>query len=205
MSPSEKRWYIWEYYKYHIVLGAIFAGFLGSIIYTIFINPPKDDYIYIGWNASHVNSTQLGVITDYLSVLVYDPDNEEVRLISYTHGTDPELNMAINMRMMAQFTNSNIDIFLTTYENMAQFYNDNFLFPISYLMLYLYNYEPDLALLVEELAITPDVANSPVGISMENSSILQEAQISTDGVYLVIMGNSQRRERIPAVINMLIR
>jgi len=120
MSFAEKRQYLWEYYRLHLLFTAVVVFMVGSLINVWLINPPKRDYLYIAWQANPVHIETLNEMAEKLNVIVYNPNRYHVSVRSYVLGHDPQVNQAIITRFHALLTVGDIHAMLTTYQGVQE-------------------------------------------------------------------------------------
>ena len=207
MSFNEKRQYIWEYYKLHILISLVLLYLIGSLINTFVINPPKDNFLYIAWTAGHITASQMEHIEDALSPLVPNPNREQISMSSYTLGTDPEMNMGLRMRMAALVTIAGIDLFILPFAEITDFLEQQQFFWLTVEDLLPYATEISETLANEMLSrgVHIPAAEGLTAMSLAGSTVLEEVGINTSDVYVAILGNAQNLEAVSAALEILFR
>jgi len=114
MSFKEKAEYIWEYYKLLLVGIGVFFLIIGSIINTVFINPPAQTALLIEWSADFVMHEQLESLADVLTENLVDESVNEVVMASlfFEAAEDPQMHMAMISRRMALIAAGELDVFI---------------------------------------------------------------------------------------------
>lgn len=186
MTPSEKREYIWEYYKLHIGLVGILLFLVGSLLNTWVFNPPKQDYLYIAWVSQHVPGDQLSALSQALSVLVSDPGRERVTVTSYVHGPNPEMNMAMTLRRSSMIATQGIDLFIGTAEDFLEDHALGWLATLKTMPVPTKPHETDRL-------YSPE--GTVIGLPLANTALLTEIGIPAEELYVGIVSNTQRNHR----------
>lgn len=184
MTFAEKRWYLWEYYKFHLFIGGMVLFFLGSLINHLWLNPPRDNYLYLAWSAQPVSAFQLTALADDLSLIVENPAREQVMITSYVEGLDQELNMAIRVRRMSLLSSGSLHGFITTYHELEELYDTYFLQPLSAL-------SPYLDLSQFELAFVSGT-DQPMALSLAHSPLLESLGMASADLYFALSSTSQQ-------------
>jgi len=114
MKFREKMEYLWEYYKLFFIVIALTLFFIGSIINTVFINPPARTALLIEWSADFVIHEQLDELADVLTEHLVDESVNEVVLASlfFEAAEDPQMQMAMVSRRMALIAAGELDVFI---------------------------------------------------------------------------------------------
>ena len=192
MTFAEKRWYIWEYYKLHIFIGVMVLIIAGSIINNI-LNPPKQDYLYIAWQADAVPTDMLESLGERLSVIVDDPDNYAVTVRMYTLTDDPQMNMALVTRFHAMLSLGELHILLKTEPDVYEFAVMGITTPLDEVLTIIQDTNPALYGMIYErlitITFTPDwdeegePVTETMGIHMGGSPLLAELGFISDDIY----------------------
>ena len=205
MTFSEKRQYIWEYYKLHIFGFLIFAFLIGSLLNAWIFNPRPRDYLYLVWMSGRVSVEQLSVLSENLRVIVQDPDRETITVSSYALTGDMQIDTALRTRFIALFQLGSFDVFLSTREGLIEeILPEGFVKPITGIMYELLSINPTLyEQLSERLLTVTFLEDRDVhehedfgAISMAGSSLLESAGINTNNLYLSMVVTSANYNRI---------
>ena len=201
MTFEEKRWYIWEYYKLHIFILVLVLFIAGSIINNI-INPPRQDYLYVAWQADLVTTDMLENLSERLSVIVDDPDNYAVSVRMYTLTDDPQMNMALITRFHAMLSLGEVHVLFTTGYDVYDFAEAGITAPLDEVLAIIRDTNPALYGAVYERLITitftpeweDEALTEIMGIHMGGSPLLAELGFISDDLYFGIVGNAHRPE-----------
>jgi len=146
MNFKEKLEYIWEYYKYFIIGFVVAVAFIGSLLYTVVLNPSPEPALFISWNAGFATNEQLDDLKEYLEYhLVDEGENEEVVIsVFFFDENNPETIMMGHQRMAAMIAAGLIDLFMV-YDDMMEFYAYyGFLLPLENILAEIYLKNPDV-------------------------------------------------------------
>ena len=204
MNFTDKRQYIWEYYKLHILFIGLGVIILGSLINIWFINPPQRDYLYIAWQAGPVHSGRLDEMGDKLSVIVYDQDRYRVSVRSYVLGDDPQINQAIVTRFHALLSVGDIHGIITTREGIQESADFGMIRSTAEVMDVLRESKPALYDKMTERLLTvtysegedePEITDI-MAIDISGAPLLEEIGFVMDDLYLGVIINSSRFDEI---------
>ena len=214
MTFTEKRQYIWEYYKLHIAGILIGAFALGGMINTLILNPPRQEYVYFAWVGPAVTLQSLDDFMEELDVIVENYERYGVRAANYgLSAADPQVAVALQTRFAANFQFGNFDIFMMQATDMFDFANAGFLLPMQPFMeavrehcTDLYNtLHPRLVLLtfypngVEE----PQQEVDYMALNLSGVRFLERLAISTGDLYMGVAVNSQRFDRVMRALEVI--
>lgn len=215
MTFAEKRWYIWEYYKLHIIGFIIAAVFIGAIINSR-INPPPREYLYIAWIGPPVQSHLLFEMADGLIIIVGDPDDTRiVRANSYTATGNPQMDSGLQQRFFAMMISNSIDIILTTRDGVGDVAAQGFSRPVHEVMEILAGLNPELyaSIMDSETAFVsalymPESEDEPaediMGISLAGSTFIESFGIDTEDLYLMVVVTTVRLEAIAKALEVFL-
>ena len=208
MTFAEQRWYIWEYYKLHIIaIGTVlFIG--GSLINIWFINPPKQDYLYIPWEAVHIHMDTLDALGERLGVVVPDPERYRVAVRSYViTGEDPQITQALSTRFYALLTTGGLHATITTSIGIQANADFGLTRSTAEVMAIVHDTNPALyEVLTQRLMVVTYIGQDSygndieitdsMGISISGAPLLMELGITMDDLYLGVITNSLQFEGI---------
>ena len=203
MSFRDKRQYIWEYYKLHIIFGGIAIAILGSIINTVFINPPRREYLYIAWAGSFILPAHLEALEERLEVIVSDPERYLVRVTSYAPTENLEMDMALQQRFFAMISVGAIDLYVISSEEhvhgVAEF---GLIRPIYDVVDAMAALDPVFhAKMLERLVVITYIdpegdgeakITNAMAVSLEGSPLLEATGLWSDGLYVGFVSTSTR-------------
>ena len=213
MNFTEKRQYVWEYYKLHI-FAVLFLGFMvGSLLNTWIFNPPHQEYLYFVWVGHPIAAPVLDGFADGLSVIVENPDRFVVRATNYSlDGLDPQMAMGLQTRFMAQLQMSSLDLFMVSEEELYIFSANGFVLPIMQFMDELAGYSPaaydalserlvEISFYSEEDATT---VTDYMAASMRGIPFFEQFHIDTEDLYMAVIINSVRFERVARALEVIL-
>ena len=110
MNFTDKRQYIWEYYKIQILILGLIAVIAGSLIHQR-LNPPRGHYLYIAWFGPITLDNSLD-LTSGLDFIVDDIENYHVFISPYSMPGNPQMQRSLIQRFNAMMTLGDIDIII---------------------------------------------------------------------------------------------
>ena len=199
MNFTDKRQYIWEYYKLHIIAGVVVLIIIGGLINTWFINPPKRDYLYIVWQAGHMPSEVFDGIAERLSPIIEDVDRYQITVRSYVLTGDPQMDQGLIMRLQALLSIGDVHIAIMDRQELESSILRGIIRPVDDLISEASESNPVLAELLydrmEFFKIQYDddtIANEAMAINLQDAPLLTELYIITEDLYLGLMVTSTR-------------
>ncbi|MCL2400631.1 MAG: hypothetical protein FWC91_12910 [Defluviitaleaceae bacterium] len=213
MQGRERREYIWDYYKFHIIGTIIGVLLVGSIVNDTIINPPPRSALTIAWAAGFEPHYRLDRLTYILNpAIVQESSRNTVQIISFVIGGDPQMSMAIHQQFFAMSAANELDIVVG---NISQRDDGLQMLGIAPLMAF-----RDIRPTLEEVGIFTDANDllydnlvfykgegyeTPiaVAISLDGNSVFDDAGLITENRFLGIMGNSLRDEAVVKAIQVL--
>ena len=226
MSLPQKLDYIFEYYKFPLVLILIAVVALGSMLYYRLTN--RNALLYVAYTNISVGDTLDRALSEgFTKAIGADPRSNEVKLYRNLYlSQDPsaqnhEFAYASRLKVMASVTNGQLDVLLMNRDAFNILSASGYLMPLETLLAQ----EPDLAarvagrlvrnsVILEDndiehtldesvpyQAITEEVAN---GLLVSAFPLFERAEFSGD-VYLGVIGNSARLDAVLQYIDYLTR
>ena len=206
MNFTDKRQYIWEYYKLHILFTVLGLFIMGSLINIWFINPPKRDYLYIAWQAGHVSFESLDDLGERLSVIVSDSDRYRVTVSSYMMPEDPQMIQAMATRFHALLTIGGLHLMLATEQGIQEGADAGLIRPPTEVLEIVRELNPamydELTGRVLILTYTPgEGEDAPtftdeIAINIGGAPLLLDVGLTMDDLYLGIVSNIQHFDEI---------
>ncbi len=224
MSLPRKLEYIFEYFKFPLVLILIAVVALGSLLYSRWTH--RDPVLYVAYANISVGDTMDAAMGEgFLRSIGADPGKSEVRIYRNLYlSQDPsaqnhEFAYASRLKVMASTANSQLDVLLMNREAFNILSSGGYLLPLDSLL----ERDPALAarasdrlvrnevilrdndvehLLDESIpyqAVTEEVAN---GLLISAFPLFEGAGFSGD-VYLGVVGNSTRLDAVLQYIGYL--
>ena len=204
MTFTEKRQYIWEYYKLHMLAIVVITILVGSILNTMIFNPPRREYVYFVWVGPPVTTLMLDDFAYELNVIVENYDRYVVRATNYNiEGLDPQMIMGLQTRFFAKMQQQLLDFFILTEDWVYEYSTIGFILPMMYFLDEVRLANPELHVLMTERLI--EVTYYPIdngmprtdcmAVSLRGVAFFDKFYIQTDDLYLAIVINAERFER----------
>ncbi len=113
LKGKQKREYIWDYYKLHIIGGIIGLIIIGSLLNMYVFNPPAEIAFDITMMVPNMDAEVKDAYVETLNALILDPDANETVEIEYVGSSvssDANVVMAIQTKMMAKAQLQALDV-----------------------------------------------------------------------------------------------
>jgi len=195
MNFRDKRQYIWEYYKLHIILTCIVIFVIGYMINHLVINPPIRSYIYISWQADFVHTDTLDALGVALNPIVENYERYEVHVRSYVLTGDPQMDQALITRFQALIHVGDLHaiVILGEHDVIANA-QVGLIMPVDGMMEELYMLNPALHDYIQTrvLPITFTDLNEReqtemMAVSLQDAPLFAELGINSDELYLSVV------------------
>ena len=213
MNFTEKRQYIWEYYKLHIFALLVVAFITGSLMNTFIFNPPSQDYLYFAWIGPPVASFVLDDFADKINKIVENPDRYEVRATNYNlEGVDPHMVIGLQTRFVAQIQRRGLDLFMFTKDELYSFSSNGFVLPIVDFLDELEEINPAVHDILRQRLVEITFYQGENGLlttdymaaSMHEVSFFDRFNIQTDDLFLAVVINAERFERVARALEVIL-
>ena len=216
MKFRKKIQYIWDYYKFPLVVLCIFLYVIGYFLYGHFTR--KDTILYpdlVNVSASESLTRQLS--TNFIPYIKEDSSKKELQLYTGLYLTDDENNpnheytYASRMKILASIDGEQLDVVLMNKESFDAFSQNGYLYNLEELLSNEYPalYEKWKPYLVTNTIILEDnstdvqldssisyqavTEEAPTGLAISQTGLLHDAGFS-DTVYLGIVANTPRAD-----------
>jgi hypothetical protein len=216
MNFAEKRQYIWEYYKLHIIFGGILLVLVGSLINTWFINPPPRQGLYIAWGEVPIagnRAAQVERLANTLTQRVQLGENEIALVVDYSATGNASLDMTLRTRFFLSLRVGDVDVLISTAQGIYEHAAGELIRPVFDLTDALAGdlQSKATARMLEVTYTTTDVNDNPVAtftnymaISLAGSPLLAEYGITSQDVYLALIINATRIDTIATLLEELL-
>ncbi|MCT4598891.1 MAG: hypothetical protein N4A50_13565 [Vallitalea sp.] len=203
LSKKQKKEYIWEYYKYHIVGIVSLLLIIGSLINTWFINPPAKAAVSITFMNKYINTDETDEIKNELVKLIITEEdhNKDVFINNYfltDNIENADLDMASNTKFMANISAKELDVIILNKEKFENLSAIGTFLELDKLML-----NDDLDKIKDKLVKQKNIDTSKYGyygIDVTDNEKLKS--IMGDGEkFMCIINNTTRLEESMKVIN----
>lgn len=214
MKFRKKIQYIWDYYKFPLVVLCIFLYVIGYFLYGHFTR--KDTILYTALvNVSASESLTRQLSTNFIPYIKEDSSKKELQLYTGLYLTDDENNpnheytYASRMKILASIDGEQLDVVLMNKESFDAFSQNGYLYNLEELLSNEYPalYEKWKPYLVTNTIILEDnstdvqldssisyqavTEEAPTGLAISQTGLLHDAGFS-DTVYLGIVANTPR-------------
>ena len=206
MNFTDKRQYIWEYYKLHIFFIALMIFIMGSLINTWFINPPKRDYLYISWQAGVIHREPIEGLAGRLSVIVSDPGRYTVTVTDYTLTGEPQMDQAMITRFHALLSVGGVHALIATQHGIYEAAMFGILRPVQEVLDIVGEHDRDiyakLMLRLLYISFHPEgdeelpVVSGDMAICIAGMPMVEELGIRMDDLYIGLIINSERVDEL---------
>ena len=186
MNFTDKRQYIWEYYKFQIFLFIIISIIVGSIINRA-INPPKELYLYIAWFAPLTFNDSNDLKTG-LDNIVDNPERQEVFISLYTSYGNVRMQKILAQRFQAMMQIGDIDIII--FDEYHRHDIGNFIASLDPVIEHLQYLDPTGAVVKTIIDWTSESAwaegeiINPHAFSLANFKMFDNMDMSSDDLFL---------------------
>ena len=212
MKFRKKIQYIWDYYKFPLVVLCIFLYVIGYFLYGHFTR--KDTILYTALvNVSASESLTRQLSTNFIPYIKEDSSKKELQLYTGLYLTDDENNpnheytYASRMKILASIDGEQLDVVLMNKESFDAFSQNGYLYNLEELLSNEYPalYEKWKPYLVTNTIILEDnstdvqldssisyqavTEEAPTGLAISQTGLLHDAGFS-DTVYLGIVANT---------------
>ena len=212
MNFTDKRQYIWEYYKLQLLGLVIVLALLGSFIHTRF-NPPKGEYLYIAWMSHFVTYQHLSDLSTSLNTIIDEEKHYEVLVRSYVFTGDPQMDHAIQMRFFSLLSIGSVDAVIQSKEDLEANAIFGIVQPVHGLVSAIEALDPEMHSIISDRLLTitfDDIDNEgetitdTMAICIQGSPLLTALGFPTDDLYIGIVINSEKYyELAKAIIHIL--
>ena len=212
MDFTEKRQYIWEYYKLHIFAFLIVSFMTFSLINTLIFNPPRQEYLYFVWVGPPVTSFVLDDFAEELNEIVENPGRYVVRATNYSQaGLDPQMAMGLQARFVAQLQQRSLDLFMLTKDELYSYSSNGLVLPIMIFMDVLEELNPAVHGIMKGRLVEISYYAVEYGVvktdymaaSMHGIPFFEKFDIHTDDLYLAVVINSERFDRVVRALEVI--
>ena len=197
MDFTQKRQYIWEYYKIQIIIAlAVLA--LG-IMFVRDMRNSTTEFLYIAWLQQYTTSDTLREISQALEVIVDYPGREVVPVMSYATTGNPQMDMGLQQRFTAMLHLGGIDLFVVPYRGLAELVEVNFA-TTPYQVISLVD-SPGIQAEINQRLTPAEGIN--IGIALADSALFNYLEIDATGLYLSVVNNTTNFEAIARALTVI--
>ncbi|MDR1687154.1 MAG: hypothetical protein LBS21_00900 [Clostridiales bacterium] len=204
MNFKEKVDYIWEYYKYHIIITVVSVLFIYMLIDALVLNPQKNVHVGVAIYGPYIFEETTNELTSYLTGnMQADWETSAVVITNFFVSEDDlQITNAMVQKFIAMLSVQEIDIFIGNELQFTQNARQGFFLDLS---------------TAEGLNITPQeiksfdfqesedspVVSFPCAIAL-NSDYFKTLTPNGEQLYLGIIVNSKRLPQTIEAVNLLL-
>lgn len=206
MTFKEKREYIWEYYKLHIIGILVVVFMTGSIINTVWINPPKKTFVNFVYFRAYVDSTRSDLFTDHLTEeLVIDKEKEKVYFTNFSISNEEysEVDLAIAQKFAAMTAAKELDVIVVDQQDFDDMTGINLFMDLNET----FN-ENELAAFGDQVVSIIDEETGvtvPYVIRIDGNALLEAYGLPTEGYVIGIVSNSEKIANAGAILRYILQ
>jgi len=205
MGFTEARQYLWEYYKFHLLIFVLITGMLVAILL-----PSEREYLYIAWLVPNTEQEVLDQTSGNLSPIVNNPNRDIVAVTSYARTEVPQIGNAMQQRFTAMLHIGGIDLFATPRRGVIELAEDGLLLPMHYVMQQLATINPaayrnaTAHLLTVTYTFQDEPENTDIlAISVGNTPFFENIGPGTRDLYFAVAFNTSRVYQIAEALEVI--
>ena len=204
MTFKSKLEYIWEYYKFHIIIFLVLIFVLFSMLNIWVFNPNPESALFISWNAGFVTDEQEDKLREFLEErLIEEGVNEEVVVAQFFFGNpDPSIDMAGLQRTVAMIAAGIIDIFIIDEDLLNTYTETEYLQPLDSFLDKIKSIDPDAYERIKENVISVLYESDGIreerqmGIKIGSSPLFLKLGMFEQELYLGVSITSGRTDNV---------
>jgi len=205
LSFKEKIEYIWDYYKWHIIITSVILIILGSLFNSRVLNPAPKTVLNISWNTRFATEGQLAVLSDALKArIVEEESNEKVEVMPFLLiEDDPMIAMAEISRLVAMLAAGQIDVFILDEQQMTEYMSNMYIQPMDGVLALVYAMNPavyervkDKMLLSMYESAEGNVTERIMGIDISDSPLLMELGFFKQELYFCVSATASNIDNV---------
>ena len=206
MTLKEKAAYIWEYYKFPIIGTVIVLFVAGSIINTVWINPPKKYYLQLAFYSGYVDETVLSAMCGNLEEALMTPEERETLQIAGScfmlDSGDPQMDMAYQQKFASMLAVGELDLLIINDTDLDSIVAQGILLPIKNLLSesLLPSVSDKLIEAADENGVKADYA-----IKLEGNRFFSENGLYVDGLCLGVIVNTNNQVRVMGALEVIFK
>jgi len=205
MGFTEARQYLWEYYKFHLLIFVLITGMLIAILL-----PSEREYLYIAWLIPDSRQEVLEQTSENLAHIVNNPNRDIVAVTSYARTEALQVGNTTQQRFTAMLHVGGIDIFITPQRGVLELAEAGFLLPMHSVMEQLARTNPTAYNNATEhlLTITYTFRDEPenteiLAIAVGNTPFFENINPGTKDLYFTVAFNTSRVHRIAEALEVI--
>ncbi len=206
MNFTEKRQYIWEYYKLHFGLTLLVLFVAYGLLDAWVLNPAKDELLNVAWLADYEAEEKFTAVQDALiPAIVADPETQTCNVYNFSTTGDAEFDMARGQQFQAMLGAGQLDLFIVSnWATVADLASMEYLIPVTDAMNELKALNPALyekiqpTLSVETFTTEAGTEyTGEYGIPLKDAAFLNGLEFYSQELYLCVCATATA-EKFPA-------
>lgn len=134
LNHQEKREYILEYYRFHILAAIAVVALVISLLNHFVFNPPRQVIVDISITAPYADPAGVDELQTKVKKYVEENTADKTALLEilyFSPQNDPQLQMAMTAKIMGKASTGEMDILILDEDHLAYFLENEVLLPLS--------------------------------------------------------------------------
>jgi len=204
MTFREKAAYVWEYYKFGIIAVVVVIFILGGIVNTVWIHPPKKDFLQIAFYAGYVDDATLAGACAALQDALMTPEELAAKQISgsvfMTDSGDPQMDMSYQEKFAAMISARQLDLMILNDTDLDMWASQGMLAPINDY----FSSETQSAVSGSLLQSTDDNGTkADFAVKLDGNKFFTDNGLPTDGLCLGVIVNTQYQDNVKRALDFI--
>ena len=134
LNHQEKKEYIIEYYKFHILGGVAALIILFSLLNHYVFNPPKQVIVDVTMTAPYADPNGIEALQAEVKKVVEEKTKDKTALMEilyFSEKNDPQMQMAMTAKLLGKASTGELDIVILDQDHLAYFMENEILLPLA--------------------------------------------------------------------------
>ena len=134
LNNREKREYIIEYYKFHIIGGIAALAVVFSLLNHYVFNPPRQVIADVTITAPYADPEGVEELQAEIKKCVEAKTADKtglVEILYFSEKNDPQMQMAMTAKLMGKASTGELDILILDQDHLAYFMENEILLPLA--------------------------------------------------------------------------
>lgn len=134
LNSQEKREYIIEYYKFHIIGGIAALAVVFSLLNHYVFNPPRQVIADVTITAPYADPEGVEELQAEIKKCVEAKTADKtglVEILYFSEKNDPQMQMAMTAKLMGKASTGELDILILDQDHLAYFMENEILLPLA--------------------------------------------------------------------------
>lgn len=205
LNNQEKKEYIIEYYKFHILGGLVVLIILFSLLNHYVFNPPKQVIVDVTITAPYADPAGIEELQAEVKKAVEEKTANKTGLLEilyFSEKNDPQMQMAMTAKLMGKASTGELDILILDQEHLDYFIENEVLLPLSD---YLTAAEQTEYAGGELINGSKDGNKIAVALPVKKGSPIGRILPADFQGYLAVYANARDKELVQAVLPILLQ